>query len=193
MTLPIQARNIHVVYRTKLYQDGANRLRPLPLPAELSKRVARWLKDREVLVAIYRLGDLEIDLPRMVVERVKRDLLNAAEEDIKSFIAFLAYDAANSYIKMLIPSLSLTLETPKTVEVKDDYIDFKGQKIKVRKITATGFSIYPLEKTSNSIKVVCELYDLPGQLDRYDFSRCRIVVNLKQLLEETGIRWDLAR
>jgi len=184
---------LNFMYKSKLYADKMGRLRLLPLSMELSRRIQQ-LKDKEVLVSIYELADIEIKLPWLMVQKIKKDLLEASSEDIKAYMSFVAYDVVNSYIKTLIPSLTIAFSDSDVLEISDDYVAVKNDQIKVRRIKASGFTINLIEeRRTKNISITCELYDLPDELDAYNFSRCGIAIGLRELLEELNIGWDISR
>jgi len=180
------------MYISTLYEEK-NRLRPLPLPSELSKRI--WeLNRKQILLVGYELKPIEIVLPWLIVRDAKKQLLKANRDDILGYIGFLMHDVGNTILRMLLPSIpSIMFRDPKELEVIDHYIEFKEQKIKTRRIIATGFTIWPSEKPTISIVLTCELYDIPDELDSYNLSRCKIIIDLRKLLEELNIRWDIGR
>jgi len=180
------------MYISTLYEEK-NRLRPLPLPSELSKRI--WeLNRKQVLLVGYELRDVRIDLPWLVIREMKNLLLDANEREVKEYLGLVLYDFGNMALRLLLPSLpGIMLRDPKKVEINDKYIDFKNTKIKVRRIVSTGFWIYPPERATDSIGIEVILYDIPDELDAYNHSRGYIIIALQKLLHELNIRWDLSK
>jgi len=77
--------------------------------------------------------------------------------------------------------------------MKEYYIDRDDMKVKVINIRAGGFTIYPPETITKAVTIEAELYNLKDEEDFCNYSRIIVKINLKELLNEIEIRWDLAR
>jgi len=185
-----------VTFRTKVYytqRDG--RFRVNPLSKELT-RLARDLQDKEVWAVLFTLDrEIEIVLPWTVTKYVKHLILNAkSDKDVKELFSFIGYDVINSYLRLLLPNIP-------TVMLRDPDVEIK--KIKIEGVDgiwvrATGFTVYPYpvpegEKRTDAIVVEGEIYNISDDKDVFTWSYLTIKINLKKLLEELQIRWDLAR
>jgi len=167
-----------------------------PLPKELA-HIARDLINKDVWVAVYSLDrELGIALPWLVVKEVKNLVLREAksEQDVKDVMSFLVYDVVNTYFRLLFPSIpSIEMKDPDYIEVKKARAELDGREVAVVRIKATGFSVYPLEASTKAITIEADLYDLHDETDVFNYSRITVRINLKQLINELQIRWDLAR
>jgi len=185
-----------IVFRTKLYYSNKDqRLRIPPLSKELTV-LARELEGREVLAVLYLLDrEIEIELPWLIVKRLKQIVFNEAksEEDIKEALAFIAFDVLNSYLRLILPSIpSILMRNPEHVEVRRGKVEGND----VLWIIATKFTVWPTaegEKVTNAITIKMELYNIPDEKDAFTHSSVVVRINLRELINETGIRWDLAR
>jgi len=185
-----------VVFKTKVYFTKADqRFRLNPLPTEIV-RVARDLENKEVWAVLYALDrEITITLPWIITKHVKHLILNAkSDKDVKDLFSFIGYDVINSYLRLLLPNIP-------TVMLRDPDVEIK--KIKIEGVDgiwvrATEFTVYPYpapegEKRTDAIIVEGEIYDLPDERDMFTWSYVTVKINLKQLIDEIGIRWDLAR
>jgi len=185
-----------VVFRTKLYYAKADqRLRMPPLPKELTV-LARELEGREVWAILLSLDrEIEIELPWIVVKRMKQIVFSEAkdEKDIRDALGFLAFDTVNSYLRLLFPTIPTVLyRDPEHIEVRRGKI----AEYDVVWIRASGFTIYPTqagEKITDAIIIEAELFNVPDDKDAFAWSYLTIKINLKKLLEELQIRWDILR
>jgi len=196
----IQTPGIRIcAFKTKVYYaKNDERFRLNPMPRELV-RLARDLQDKDVWSVLYVLDrELEITLPWIITKYVKHLVFSEAkdEKDIKDVMAFLGFDVVNSYLRLVLPSVPTILYRDPHVEIKRFEISIDGRKISGISIKSSGFIIYPTaegEKVSNAISIDAELYDLPDAEDYDNYSQITVRINLKQLIDEVGIRWDLAR
>jgi len=185
-----------IVFRTKLYYAKADqRLRMPALPKELSAH-AKELENRDVWVAVYPLdSEIEIELPWLIVKQLKHLILDETknEEDIKEALAFIAFDVVNTYLRLLLPNIpSILFRDPEHVEVKK----IKIEGIDGVQIRASGFTIYPTqvgEKITDAIIIEAELYNIPDDRDVHAWSGITVKINLRELLNELQIRWDISR
>jgi len=185
-----------VAFKTKAYFTKADqRFRLNPLPKEIARK-CKDLENREVWAILLPLDrELEIELPWLIVKRLKHLILDEAksEEDIKEALAFLAFDVVNTYLRLLLPTIpSILYRDPEHIEVKK--INVEG--IEGVWLKATGFTIYPTvegEKVTDAITIEMELYDLPDEKDMFTWSGIIVKINLRKLLEELQIRWDISR
>jgi len=185
-----------VVFRTKLYYAKADqRLRVPALPKELSM-LARELEGREVWAILLSLDrELEIELPWIITKRLKQIVFSEAkdEKDIKEALAFIAFDTINTYMRLLMPNVpSILYRDPTHLEMKK----IKVEGVEGVWLKATGFAIWPTqggEKVSNAIAIEAELFDISDDKDVFTHSSVVVKINLMELLEETGIRWDISR
>jgi len=188
------------VFRTKVYYaKNDERFRLNPLPKEIV-RVARDLEEKEVWAVLYALDrEIEITLPWTVTRFVKHLILDEAknEKDIKEALAFIAFDVANTYLRLILPNVpSILFRDPEHVEIKRFEISTDGRKISGISIKSSGFTIYPTaegEKVSDAISIDAELYDVPDAEDYEKYSRITVKIDLRKLIDELQIRWDLAR
>jgi len=75
------------------------------------------------------------------------------------------------------------------------------KKIKVEGIEgiwlkASGFTIWPTaegEKVTNAITIEAELYNVPDDRDAFTWSQVVVKINLRELINDVGIRWDISR
>jgi len=193
LNLPKSIKSI--VFRTKLYYAKDKRLRIPALPKELSM-LARELEGREVWAILLSLNrEIEIVLPWIITQKVKQLIFNEvkSEEDIKEILAFLVFDVVNSYIRLLLPNIpSILYRVPEHVEVRRGKVEGND----VLWIIATKFAVWPTaegEKVTNAITIKMELYNIPDEKDYENYSQITVRINLMQLIDEVGIRWDLAR
>jgi len=200
-TPQLQSPGVRVcVFRTRIYFTKADqRFRLNPLPKEIAIK-GKDLENREVWAVLFVLDrELEIVLPWTVTKYIKHLILNEAknEKDIKEILAFLGFDVVNTYLRLLLPTIpSILFRDPEHVEIKRFEISTDGKKISGVSIKSSGFTIYPTvegEKVSDAIIIEAELYDLPDAEDYDNYSQITVRINLKQLIDEVGFRWDLAR
>jgi len=185
-----------VVFKTRVYlTKNDERFRLNPLPKEIA-RIARDLEGKEVWAVLYALDrEIEIELPWIITKRLKQIVFNEAksEEDIKEALTFIAFDTINTYLRLLLPNVpSILFREPEHVEVKK--INVEG--IEGVWLKASGFTIYPTaegEKVADAIAIEAELYDLPDEKDMFTWSEVTVRINLRKLLEELQIRWDISR
>jgi len=188
------------VFRTRIYYArNDERFRLNPLPKELV-RIARDLEGKEVWAVLFTLDrEITITLPWTATKRIKYLVFNEAksEKDIKDIFAFLAFDVINTYLRLILPTIpSVLFRDPEHVEVKRFEFSIGGRKISGVTIKSSGFTIYPTvegEKVSDAISIEAELYDVPDAEDYDNYSQITVRIDLRKLVDEVGIRWDLAR
>jgi len=184
------------VFRTRVYYArNDERFRLNPLPKEIT-RIARDLEGKEVWAVLFALDrEVTITLPWTVVKRIKHLILNEAkdEKDIRDALGFLAFDVVNTYLRLILPSVPTVLyRDPEHLEVKRIQVEgIEGIWLK-----ATGFTVWPTaegEKVTNAIAIEMELYNIPDNQDAFAHSNIVVKINLRELLNELNIRWDISR
>jgi len=185
-----------VVFKTRVYlTKNDERFRLNPMPRELV-RLARDLEGKEVWAVLYVLDrEIEIELPWLVVKRLKQIVFSESrdEKDIRDALGFLAFDVVNTYLRLILPSVPTVLyRDPEHIEMKKIQV---GEISGIR-ILASGFTIWPSpegEKTTNAFVIEAELYDVPDAEDYENYSQITVRIDLRKLINDVGIRWDISR
>ena len=175
---------------TPVFERGRDRFR-VTSPEELSRRM-RIDRGEEILVTIRRTDPIEIPLPYHLVLFIKDLIFNkrAQEEDVKEEVGFMVYEYINPLLRVLgigPNTITIFYRGPEEFELKIERD--KEFNVDVAILQVSGFTILPLEKPSNYVKLYGRILNKEND---YDLSFLRITIDLYNLLKELKIRWDVS-
>ena len=183
-----------LIYIPRIIREkGRNRIRLSPIYEEAARRLI--IEDKEVIATIRKLEPLKVPLLYHLVRFLKECIFRKKLEqsDLAFEIGFIAYEYVNIVLHLLgLGSISIIHYSPEQFSVKKEKIAITDEGIVDKVVVeATGFTIYPHRKTTNSIKFYGQFFNVRDEIDYGMFSDASFTVDIYRLMKELNIKWDI--
>jgi len=194
----IKSRYKVLIYISKPTKEkGRDRVKLTAIPEEASRRFFAEFteQDTELLTIVRKKDPIELPVPFHIVSILKKQVFKEGmdEEGLKAEIGFLAYEYLNPILHVLgLGSITVKHYQVEKMSITREKVKI-GEGIEVDKVSieATGFTLYPLESTTENIRFSADLYNLDDHFDYGSHSAAKFIIDLYGLMKELKIRWDI--